>query len=163
MSTTYSFGFTNSTPSTASLTPIAVGAVTNYAKTKDDPEVAVIKNRTTELDQQEAITYRSRPIPKVGPDIPVYNPAKVQDGVLYSVNVQDILRETREDGTIYDHPIEMWLTVKHDVSSAWTTPNPSGVSRVGEVLRRLLGGCYTDGGKERFDALAKSALIPSED
>jgi hypothetical protein len=160
----YSLGVTNTQLSTATITPVALGLVSNYAKTTDSAELARIKNKTASLDQQELITYRSRSIAKVGPDIPVYYPATVQDAVLYSVNVQDILRETKEDGSIADHPIEMWLTVKHDVSAAWTeSEGASDPSYVGLVLRRLLGACYTDAGVERFDDLAKSALVPTND
>jgi hypothetical protein len=110
------------------------------------------------------VSYRSRPIKKVGPDIVVYNPGAVQDGVLYSIDVQMILRESRSDGTIIDHPIEAWLTVKHDVAAAWTNvDSTSHESYVGHVVKRLLGACYTDNGTERFDDLAKSALVPTND
>lgn len=164
MATTFTFGFTNTTASTATLAPIKLGMVTNYAKTTDDPEKAVLKNKTSALDQQEAVTYRSRPIDKVAPKIPVYNPATVQDGVLYSVDVQDIMRETRDDGTIIDHPIEVWITIKHDVCPEWTRiPALETQSKVGACVMRLLGACYDDSGVERYDALAKSALIPAAD
>lgn len=162
--TTYSFGVGNDTASEHTIAPIALSTVTNYAKTVDTPELARIKNKTTSLEQQEMISYRSRPIKKVGPDIVVYNPGPVQDGVLYSIDLQMILRESRSDGTIIDHPIEAWLTVKHDVAAAWTTPNSTtGESYVGHVAKRLLGACYTDDGDERFDDLAKSALVPTND
>jgi hypothetical protein len=164
MATTYSFGVTNTTASSATLAPVALGMVSNYAKTMDEPTESRVKNKTTSLEQQEMVTYKSRSIKKVGPKIPVYHPSDVQDGVLYSINIQDILRETRDSGIVIDHPIEMWLTVKHDVAAAWTA-SASGTypSYVGQVLRRLLGACYTDDGDERFDSLAKSALVPDED
>lgn len=160
---TYSLGVTNTTPQSSGVTPIALGLVTNYAKTSDEPTVATLKNKTAALDQQEMITFRSRPIKKVGPDIPVYYPAPVQDGVLYSINLQNVLRETTSAGEVIDHPIEMWLTVKHDINSAWTASSALSPSFVAQELVRLLGACYDDNGAERFDSLAKSALIPVAD
>lgn len=164
MATTYSFGVTNTTASTHTLAPIALGMSTNYAKTVDEPDLARVKNKTAALDQQEMISYRARAIKKVGPVIPVYYPGPVQDGVLYSIDIQCILRETRDDGTIIDHPCEAWLTIKHDVAAAWTANGTSASpSYVGQVLARLNGACYTNAGAERFDALAKSALVPTSD
>lgn len=164
MATTYSFGVSNTAASANTLAPIKLGMATNYAKTTDEPDLARVKNKTTALDQQEMISYRARAIKKVGPVIPVYYPGPVQDGVLYSIDIQDVLRETRDDGTVIDHPVEMWLTIKHDVAAAWTASGTSASpSYVGQVLARLLGACFTEAGAERFDALAKSALVPTAD
>jgi hypothetical protein len=78
--------------------------------------------------------------------------------------VQNVLREVRDDGTVIDHPFEGWLTIKHDVTAAWTESTSAlQPSWVGQEVRRILGACFTDDGLERFDELAKSALIPDED
>lgn len=164
MATTYSLGVSNTTAWTTGPLPVKLGLSTNYAVTRDDAEHVVIKNKTASLDQQEAIAFRSRREKKVGPDnIPVYYPGTVQDAVLYSINIQDILRATKDDGSFEDNPIEMWLTVKHTINGVNTQVPVSGHSYIYQVLMRLIGACFKDDGTERFDDFAKGAIEPTAD
>jgi hypothetical protein len=165
MSVTYSLGVSNTTPSLSELAPTQLGLASNYGKKQDDAGVTVISNRTAATDQQEVITVKSRSISKVGAKaVKVYNPAKVQDAVLYSVDLQNVLRATDSDtGSVVDDPLEIWITVKHSVNPIWTTPDANGVSFVGQELRRCLGAFFTNTGSERFADLARGITIPTSD
>lgn len=164
MATTYSLGVSNTTPWTTGPLPIKMGLQSNYATTRDDAGLVILKNKTSMLDQQEAVVIKARKEPKVrGLEIPVYNPKKVQDAVVYTIDLQDIVRATKDDGTVEDNPIHAWLNIAHTIDGVNTAVPENGHSFVYQVLMRLLGACFRDDGTERFDEFAKGAIFPTAD
>lgn len=162
MATTYSFGVSNTTASTATLAPIKLGLLTNYGKIIDEPTESRLTNSGSALLQDEYITYNcKRTIPKF--NVPNYNPGPVKDGLLYSLDYQVILRETRDDGTVIDHPIRIKTSVMHDIAAPWTVVPGGGSSYVKQAFLRAISGFFHDDGTERFNDIAKSALVPTAD
>lgn len=156
MATTYSWGYTNTTASLVAPTMAKVGEYTNYGRVKDEPNLCVLSNKTSPLDQPETIAYKGRP-EKVSVTT-LANPPKTRDGVYYGVTVRDILREVRDDGTIIDHPIEVTTAFKHDTSLNWSD------SYVLEVLGRSLGSLYDETAASwRFKDMQRLALAPTQD
>lgn len=162
MATTYSLGVSNTTASTATLAPIKLGLLTNYGKIIDEPDESRLTNSGSALLQDEYLTYTcKRTTPKF--NVPNYNPGPVKDGLLYGLDHQMILRETRDDGTIIDHPIRIKVSIMHDIAAPWTVVPSGGMSYVKAVLLRTIGGLFHDDGTERFNDIAKSALVPTSD
>lgn len=156
MATTYSWGYSNSTPSEKTATVQNLGSYSNYGRVQDEPTVCELSNKTSPLDQPEEMFYKARQ-EKVSTSN-LTNPPKSRDGVYYSVTVKDILRATLDDGTEYDHPIDCIVAFRHDTAHNWTD------DQVAHVLARALGALYneTDDGW-RFKDLQRSALAPIED
>lgn len=162
MAKQYDFGYTNTSASASALTANLMDMVSSYAVTTDEPEECSLTNRTSPLNQREKITYRCNH-QKVSQTGLAY-PGPTNDGVLYSVRVDDILRVTDSDNPnfVVDEPISMWLTVKHSTSNNWTN------AQVSSVLARLLGALYKGdtalvAGSFRFEDLMRSALKPTEE
>lgn len=153
-----SYAFTNTSEASFELKPVAVGVVTNYAKTTDEPSVVVLSNKTCPLDQGELVTYRCNAVDKVTTAQRVQNPSKVRNGVQYVVKVEDILRTTDADGKIIcDEPVVAYITFRHQKSGNITT------ALVEETLKRLLGATYKADGTSRISDMMRSAIAPTTD
>lgn len=151
-----SFSFTNVTSGDA-LPSTAVGLVTNYAKTMDEPTEARLTNLTAAVDQGELVTLRCRRVARVATEQQIMYPARVEAGVEYGVRVDEILRTTAPDGRIVcDEPIVASITIKHPLSSNIND------ELITQVFNRLLGCCYdTTNKKYRWGDLMRQALLPS--
>lgn len=156
-SLTSKFTFTNTTAGDTVAT-VAVGMLTNYAKTSDEPTEAVLTNKTATIDQPELVTYRSRKIDRVATYNTISYPCRVTEGVEYGVRLDEVLRNKDANGTIlYDDPIVASITFKHQ-RSAYVTPEV-----MTQVLTRLLGALYDETTNSfRFGDLMRQALVPTE-
>lgn len=149
------FGFTNKTASTHTITPVNIDPVSVYAKTEDTATSCALKNKTAPLSQGELLSYQCTEINSVSTKQNIVNPAKTTAGVQYIVRLDEILRTTDPNGDyIVDEPIVMYLTVRHPNSSYITA------SHIAEVFTRLCGALQRDDGTYRFDDLMLSALAP---
>lgn len=149
--------YTNNQLRESSTQEYALGLVTNYAVTKDEPTEVVLDNLTSSLDQQELVSYRFRRIGSVNSDLNIQNPSPVKSGVQYAVQIEETVRETRGDGTNVDHPLVMYLTVRHPRSGAVTA------SVLQETFERLLSALrYESDNSYRFADLARGALKPQQ-
>lgn len=163
MATTYSFGVTNTTASSATKAPIALGLSSNYSMVTEQPDEVVLTNKTASLNQDEYITLRSRRIKGVDPKIPILNPGPVKDAIMVGSELQCVLRETRDDGTVIDHPCVVWINGKFDIAAPWTDVPAGGSSYFQQAVMRLIGSFYTNAGSERWHDMAKKALQPVAD
>lgn len=155
---TSSFAFTNTTAMTKSITPIAIKPTTNYAKVEDEPDQAVLSNKTCPLDQGELISYKASKVAKVSTTQTIQNPSVVPNGIQYVIKAEEILRTIDADGKIVcDEPIVAYLTIRHQCSGNITN------ALIGQVVTRVLGACMREDGTWRFDDLMRSALVPVED
>lgn len=160
------FSYTNTTKSGETISPNALGLVTNYARVTDEPDTARVSNKTASLEQPEIVTFRCKPVDKVSLTVPVRNPAPVIDGVQYSIVLESIYRSV-VGGVNVDEPIKAWLTIQHPSSDTFTN------AIVAEFVERLLscalkGQASTGSGSVadadwRYEDLMRSALMPSVD
>lgn len=158
MALTSSFGFTNNTDGKA-MTSKALGLLTNYGRKSDEPEEAILTNKTCGNDRGELVAIRSRAIPQVNSNLVIQNPAKVLNGVEFGVRLDEVLRTTDESGNIVcDEPIVMTLTVKSPMSSTVSS------DIITQVFLRLCGTVY-DATADcwRWNDWMKSCLVPTED
>lgn len=152
------YGFQNKTAAGFKVTPVAIGVVTNYAKTTDEPSVVVMNNKTCPLDQGELITYRCNEVEKVTTSQKIQNPARVRNGIQYVVKVEDILRTVDSNGNIVcDEPVVAYITFRHQKSGNITS------ALVEECLTRLLGATYKADGTSRISDMMRSAIAPTTD
>lgn len=155
MAATTSWGYTNTTDSTKSVTLKQLGEFSNYAKITDEPTFAELSNKTSPLNQRELLSFRCER-QNISNSTLAY-PDVSRDGVFYVGKLKDVLRVTDGD-SITDHPFEIYLAVKHDVAYNWTNSDVAG------QLSRLLGGFYDEtNAKWRFEDLMRSALVPVND
>lgn len=153
-----SFSYTNKTASTKALTPIDIDPISQYARTEDTATSCELKNKTAALGQGELLSYQCTDVKNISTKQPVLYPAPVTSGVQYIVRLDELLRTTKEDGTIMcDEPIVMYLTVRHPSSS---NIKPAHIE---EIFNRLCGALQRDDGTMRFDDLMLSALTPTSD
>lgn len=156
---TSSYAFNNTTEmSNVTIKPVGIKPVTNYAKTVDEPTVAVLSNKTCPLDQGELLTYRANEMDHISTSLTIQNPTKVRNGVQYVVKLEEILRTKDTEGNIVsDEPVVAYLTVRHQ-----KTGNISE-ALVNQVINRLMGAVYKSDGTTRIADLMRSALVPVED
>lgn len=143
MALSSSWGFTNTTASTASLTPTAVG-MNNYAVTVDDPGNCVLKNVTSPIDQVEVLQFQSQDIANVYQKEKNVNPPKVQDGRQITAKIEAKKRVTSsvDDTFIEDLPVSCNITWRF-VKSSNITAND-----LLTILKRVIGAMQdesTDG------------------
>lgn len=168
MATTYSYGGGNTTASSSTLAPIKLGLETNYGEIRPEgepvkPGTIWLSNGTCASDIDERIKFSCKAQRGISDlKVPVRYPATIKDVVVYTVDTQMILRETRDDGTIIDHPIKFKTTICHDIVAPFTEVPNLGTSYVNKGLMRHLGCFFHDDGTERFAELAKSLLNPSD-
>lgn len=153
------FGYTNKVASTVNLTPVNVKCVTNYSRIENEPDVCVLSNKTTPLDQGEIITIRANDLAKVSCSQEIQHPAPVRNGIQYVVKVEDILRttDTVSGDIVMDEPVVAYLTIRHQKSGNITP------ALVTEIVTRVIGACQRSDGTWRFDDLMRSAITPIAD
>lgn len=135
-----------------------LGLTTNYAVVKDEPNEVVLDNLTAPLDQQELVSFRFRKVGTVNSDLNIQNPAPIKGGVQYAAQIEEIVRETRGDGTYVDRPLVMYLTIRHPLSGAITD------SVLQETFERLLSSIRRESDNTyRFNDLERGALRPIVD
>jgi hypothetical protein len=156
---TSSWGYTNNVDSAATITPKALGLKSNYAVVTDTSNEVVLVNTTTPIDQTEVVTLRHSVIPKVNTSstLPVPNPAPVKTGVSYQVQSEVTLRTTGDDGSITDHPIVFYTSIRHERSGDLTA------AVVQEAFIRHISCFLKNDGTYRFNELMRSALQPATD
>lgn len=157
MAKTTNFGFSNNTASATTISPIALGLMTNYALVTDEPSEVRLDNKTAPLDQGEIVSFKSREIPKVATSLKNYYPAPVTTGIQYVVEVEEMLTTTVDSDATYrvDEPITAYLTIRHPKSGNITQDH------IVQVIQRLVGACLNDSGEWRFEELMRSALKPT--
>lgn len=159
MSKVSAYGFTNTTASTHTLAPVALGLVSNYALAEEDANNAILNNKTAPVDAEELVTFRSRAIETVNTSLKVQNPAKVKGGIQYQVQVEAVRTTTDTADSTFrvDEPIVALLTIRHPKSSNFTA------SAVEEIIKRLVGCLYKADGTSRIDDLMRGAERPIVD
>lgn len=159
MAKTSTFGFTNNSDSTNTLTMKALGLTSNYAVATESADEARLNNKTAPIDLEELISFRSRKIPIVNTDLNIQYPSKIKAGIQYQVMVEDTLSTTDSADADFrvDEPIVAQLTIRHPKSG-----NVSG-AKVGEVVLRLVSSCIKGDGTWRFDDLMRQAERPVVD
>lgn len=159
MAITSSFGFTNKTNSTHTVTPVDIKVNTNYALVEDEPTSCVLSNKTCPIDQGELVSYKSQTVNKVSTAQDVLYPPQVQTGVQYVVKVEELLSTTSSTDPAFrvDLPIVAYLTIRHTKNGQITD------DIIAEVVNRLIGACRKTDGSWRFSDLMRSALHPESD
>jgi len=153
------FGFTNTTPGSNTVTPIALGLTSNYALADEDANNAILNNKTAPIDAEELITFRSRSIAQVNTDLNIQYPSPVKGGIQYQVQVEDVLTttDTADASFRVDEPIVALLTIRHPKSGN------IGSTQIAAVMNRLLGCIMKSDGTWRFDDLMRGAERPIVD
>jgi hypothetical protein len=156
MSRTSTFGFTNSTASSNTVTPLKLGLTTNYALVKDVADVVDLSNKTTPIDQEELITLRSRKIDNISTTVTVNNPSPVKGGIEYGIKLEEVLKTTDSDDATFevDDPIVCTIAFRHKRSGYISN------SVIGTVFLRAISTLMREDGTWRFDDLMRSAERP---
>lgn len=159
MSKTSAFGFTNTSDSTNSVVPKALGLTSNYAVTRETADESCLNNKTAPIDVEEIISFRSRNIQTVNTDLNIQYPSPVKAGIQYQVMIEDTLSTTDSTDADFrlDEPIVAQLTIRHPKSG-----NITG-ALVGTVVTRLISACMKADGSWRFEDLMRQAERPVVD
>jgi hypothetical protein len=158
MSKSSSFGFTNTTDGTHSVTQKALGLTQNYSLSSDTADVVRLNNKTAPIDQEELIEFRSRTA-KLTTPLNIQYPSPVKTGIEYSVRLDDLLSTTDSSDPSFrvDEPITCIVTFRHPKSG-----NITG-SQVATVFTRIISSLMKADGTWRFDDLMRSAERPVVD
>lgn len=136
----------------------SLGLTKNYAIVKDQPESVRLDNLTSTLEQQELVEFRYRKIPTVQHNLNIQYPSSIKGGVQYALQFEEVIRKDLPDGIPVDHPIVMYLTVRHDLSDAITN------AALAEVFERLVSALRKESDNSyRFSDLMRGALRPNVD
>lgn len=159
MAKTSSFGFSNTTDGTHSVTQKSISLTTNYAITQDSADVVTLNNKTAPIDQEEIISFRSRDIASVKSTANVQYPSPVSKGVEYSVRLDEVLStiDSTDASFRVDEPIVCTITFRHPKSG-----NITG-SIMGTVFTRAISALMKADGTWRFDDLMRSSERPVTD
>lgn len=159
MSKVSTFGFTNTTADTNTVTRVDLGVTTNYAISTETADESVLNNTTAPIDQEEIISYRSRNIQQVNTDLNIQYPSPVKSGIQYQIMVEDTLSTTDSADADFrvDEPIVAQLTIRHPKSGNITN------ALVGQVVTRLISAAMKDDGSWRFQDLMRQAERPVVD
>lgn len=157
------FSYSNTTASSNNeVAGINLGIASNYTPdidTKKNDGEQIISNTTASLDQPERISFRFLNVGTVSTNgMSVKYPAKDRSGVKYNIRIDSCFRETMADNTFVDHPINVALTIQHELT------NVIDESVIDTLIARLLGACYDETNKSyRFMAMARGSMIPTHD
>lgn len=159
MAKSSAFSFTNTTAQSGSITPIALGLVSNYAVAEDTANMAVLNNKTALIDAQELVSYKSTSLKEIKNGLNIQYPAPTTAGLQYSVQVEETLVTTDSADPSFrvDEPIICNISFRHNKSG-----NISSTIMV-EVLKRAVSALMHDNGTWRFDDLMRSAERPVTD
>lgn len=156
MATTYSWGYTNNTESDVSVKLIELGLVSDYGKKTTTADQCLLSNTTSPVDQPELIRFDFESQKVSTQDIA--NPAKSRDGVRFVSTCKGIQRETRDNGDVFDHPIQSSISIKLGTANNWSNED------VLESVMRTLSSYYDFTANEwKFEKMMRSALEPVED
>lgn len=158
MSYVSTFGFSNKSEATTTITPYDLQVLDNYALKQDEPEKVILDNKTCPLDKPEVLSYGCQEIKNVNTSIDVQHPSAITRGIQYTAKLEELLTTTSDTDSSYrvDEPVVVTLTVRHQKSG-----NISN-DLVGMAVRRLIGACLREDGSWRFDDLMRNALKPTE-
>jgi hypothetical protein len=156
MSKTTNFLFTNTSPATVDLTPVALDLISNYAVQTDTANEAALNNKTAPIDAMEIITFRSRNIDRVNNGLNIQNPSRVPGGIQYGVQVEETAVTTDDTDASFrvDEPIVVTVNIRHQKSGNITN------DIVGEAVTRAVSALRRADGTWRFDDLMRSAERP---
>lgn len=157
MSKVAAFTFTNTTAGTNTVTPLALNLPQNYALVQDSSDVVVMSNKTAALDAEELVSFRSRKWNwKPSPKAEIVNPAPVQAGMEYSMQLEDVLTITDTADANYrvDEPIVCTVSFRHNKNGMITN------TVMGQVFLRAISALMKADGTWRFEDLMRSAERP---
>jgi hypothetical protein len=159
MAKTSTFGFTNTSAGSNTVTPLALGLTGNYSLTADNADVATLNNKTAPVDQEEIISFRSRDLGSVNSTLNIQYPSRVSTGIEYSLKLEDTLSTTDSADADFrvDEPIICTITFRHPKSGN------IGNTQIGTVFLRAISALMKEDGTWRFDDLMRSAERPVED
>lgn len=157
MSKTSTYGFGNNTDASFTVTPKALGLVSNYAVTEDTARAAVLDNKTAPIDQGEIVSFRSKDLPNINTALTIQNPSKVQKAMQYGVQYEAILTTTDSDDASFrvDEPIVVTATIRHPKSGNFSN------AVVTQAFIRMISSLLRSDGTWRFDDLMRSAERPA--
>jgi hypothetical protein len=114
-----SFGYTNTTASTNTVAPVAVGVSTNYTVDKGTSGKVTIKNLTSPVDQVEAITIMSRDQNWLTQVEPTAFPVKTVPFRMVTVKVEGKKRvtSTTDDTFVQDYPVTTNISFRFPVTA----------------------------------------------
>jgi hypothetical protein len=156
MALSSSFGFTNTTDSSVSLTPTAIG-MSNYALVTDDPGKCLLKNTTCPIDQVETLTYMCQDINQVNQEEKNVNPPKIQSGRVVTIKMEAKKRVTSsvDDTFIVDYPVSC------NVSFRFTKSQYITANDLLTMLKRVVGALQDSSADGyRLDDLMMQQLNP---
>lgn len=157
MAIAYSWGFTNNSDSSYTLTPKKVEP-SYYAVTVDDPGKCIMKNTTSPIDQQEVITYQASDISIVQQTDKNLYPPKVVEGRVITVKLEEKLRLTSstDDTFMVDLPVNCNVTFRFTKSQYITEALLKG------LLARLVGALQNEtDGSSRIGKMMRMQLNPN--
>jgi hypothetical protein len=159
MSRVSSFGFTNTTEGSNTLTQVALGLTSNYSLTSDAADVVELNNKTAPLDAEELVAFRSRTLDSVKTKSNIQYPAKVGKAIEYSVRIDDTLvtTDTADPSFRVDDPIVCTIAFRHPKSGNITS------AHVAQVFLRAISSLMKADGTWRFEDLMRSAERPIVD
>jgi hypothetical protein len=159
MARSSTFGFTNTTAGTNTITPKKLGLTSNYSLTQDQADVVNLNNKTAPIDQEELISFRSRDLSQVSTGLNIQYPSNVKGGIEYSLRVEETLSTTDSTDATFrvDEPIVCTIAFKHPKSGNITS------ALVGTVFERAISSLMKEDGTWRFADLMRSAERPTED
>jgi hypothetical protein len=152
------FTYTNKTASTEELALYKLGLTTNYTQDKTN-NTCVCKNRVSDLDAEERITFSSRPIARTDTGLQILYPAANTKSIQYDVKVEEVLKTTDSADPSFrvDNPIVMSLQIRHERTGFITE------TILNEVWKRLNSAITKEDGTTRFMDLARESEAPIAD
>lgn len=158
MAKTSKFSYTNKTDSQKTLGLYSLGLTTNYTQDKTNTK-CVCKNRVSDLDAEERITFTSTPLARTDTSLQILYPAANTKSVQYDIKVEEVLSTTDSDDPSFrvDNPIVMSLQVRHERTGFINE------SVLTEVWKRLNSAILKADGTTRFMDLARESEAPIAD
>jgi hypothetical protein len=159
MSRTSTFGFTNTTVGTHDVDQIALGLTQNYALVVDSADTVKLNNKTAPLDSEEIISIRTRDVKGIATDASILYPAKVSQGIEYSIRLDEVLSTTDSTDASFrvDEPIICTVSFRHPKSGNILP------AHIATVFQRAISVLMRADGTWRFDDLMRSAERPIVD
>jgi hypothetical protein len=156
MAVTYDYGYTNNTHSSEAFTPIVI-STGDYAITVDSPELCVMKNITSPIDQPEVISYISSERESISMTEPNVHPSISQKARMITVKVENYKRESSDtnDAYVVDYPLTCNITWRFAKNRAFSSADLIA------ILERALGAIKdSDGTGTRLDNMMMQQLNP---
>lgn len=154
MARTTSFGYTNTTDSTKSLTLKKLGLVTNYVEVDSQGDDYVLDNITAPSDQTERIRINSYSTKNVKLNSGVTNEHPDDtSGMTLVIGLDSLLSTTDSAVPEYrvDDGLSLTLTARYGKTSRVTAAHEE------EALIRLMSICFDDAGNSRLATLMRGS------